>query len=116
MAHGFVYLLGNDSFNNLYKIGYTFKSPHQRASELSNTSSPNDFYVLIYAATESPSEYESAFHHTFAEKRVNQNREFFDLSIDDIKEFLRSCRTFSNEVITTHDYKELLLKNTKDEK
>lgn len=108
MSYGFVYIMKNESFPNLYKIGHTQKNPHQRAIELSNTSSPYDFEVLAYASTECPHDYELAFHSTFKEKRVNDKREYFNLSEDDLKTFIRNCKIFSNEVVITQEFKSLV--------
>jgi len=108
MSYGFVYLMSNDSFKGLFKIGYTNKSPRFRADELSNTSSPSDFNVLMYAECYNPHSYEKALHESFAEKRFNPNREFFSLDEKDLREITKLFYCFADDVVITSDFKSLV--------
>lgn len=110
MSYGFVYLMANDSFDGLYKIGFTNKSPMQRAQELSNTSSPSDFYVLAYAECYCPNEYERSLHSSFSEKRFNANREFFSLDENDLKEIVGLFNSFADNVVITSNFRHLVSK------
>lgn len=82
MAYGFVYVLVNDSLPYL-KIGKTYRSPAQRAVELSSTGVPTPFVVAYSRYVENCDLLETEIHRRLSEKRVNANREFFaeDLSV-----------------------------------
>lgn len=78
--YGFVYVLGNYSMPNIYKIGATTRTPSQRCNELSSsTSCPESFSLLIYAEVENPFAVEESLHRKFAKQSVNPYREFFKL-------------------------------------
>lgn len=78
--YGFVYVLGNYSMPNIYKIGATTRTPSQRCNELSSsTACPESFSLLIYAEVENPFAVEESLHRKFAKQRINQYREFFKL-------------------------------------
>jgi hypothetical protein len=110
MSYGFVYLMSNDSLDNIYKIGYTNKSPRLRAQELSNTSSPSDFDVLMYAECFNPHNYETALHEQYMCKRVNPSREFFNLDENDLREITKYFYCFADDVVITCHYKDLVAK------
>lgn len=110
MSYGFVYLMANDAFEGLYKIGYTNKSPMQRAVELSNTSSPSDFYVLAYAESCGSHDYERALHESYAHRRYNANREYFRLEEDDLREIVKKFYCFADNVVITSDFRHLVSK------
>ena len=75
---GFVYLLGNKSMPNLYKIGCTERSPSRRARELSGaTGVPTQFDVICYWEGENFQKYERELHEVFDGSRINDSREFF---------------------------------------
>lgn len=79
---GFVYCLSNESMPGLYKIGYTTRSPMQRAEELSrSTGVPTHFDVWFYLETQNPAQVEKRIHDEMARYRTNECREFF--SVDD---------------------------------
>ena len=75
---GFVYLLSHPDMPEVYKIGCTERSPHQRARELSgSTSVPQEFNVLCYVEVENHRDVERAFHQWFSRERISPGREFF---------------------------------------
>jgi hypothetical protein len=81
--YGFVYLLGNVCMPNIYKVGFTDRAPHQRAKELSaSTSVPKEFDVLCYIEVSDPQYVEGVFHSWLKDRRVSPGREFFD--VDDL--------------------------------
>lgn len=45
---GYVYIISNESFPDLLKIGFTKNSPHYRAQELYTTGLPKPFIVENY--------------------------------------------------------------------
>ena len=70
---------------HLYKIGHTFKSPLQRAADLSGkTNIPKPFEVVYYGGLNNPHYFEQELHEIYDEFRVNKSREFFNLSYDDL--------------------------------
>lgn len=75
---GFVYILVNDYMPDVYKVGCTERSPHERAAELSNhTGVPAPFKVLCYAEFADFQSVERKMHEWLAEWRINTGREFF---------------------------------------
>jgi len=81
---GFVYVLSNEIMPDIYKIGFTEKSPRQRAADLSNTSIPTPYDVVAHWEVENPIGIEKELHRMFSNKRVANNREFFKLTDDDL--------------------------------
>lgn len=82
---GFIYIFSNDSMPDIYKVGFTMKSPVARANELSNsTSCPAPFDVVCYAEVQNPANVEAALHEQFQGFRVNERREFFRFDITDL--------------------------------
>lgn len=82
--YGFVYVMENEIMPNVYKIGYTDRSPKQRADDLSNTSIPTPYEVVAYWEVENPMAHEKQLHNLLSDKRVAANREFFKLNDDDL--------------------------------
>ena len=81
---GFVYILTNPSMPDLVKIGCTTRTPEDRAEEISRgTGVPSKFHVAYKQPVSNPFETERLLHAHLAEQRVNQTREFFDLSLDE---------------------------------
>jgi hypothetical protein len=70
----------NPAFPDLVKIGRTSKSPHARASELSNTGTPNKFVVVHSVFTKDCITLELQLHREFEEYRYSKDREFFCVS------------------------------------
>ena len=80
---GFVYLLSNPSMPNIVKIGSTERTLKERVAELSSTTGvPTPFVIEHYLMVENPFDFEMAIHEELSEFRVNNNREFFNISID----------------------------------
>jgi len=84
MKPGHVYILTNSSLRDGYiKIGKTTKTPHQRAKELSSTSSIPSTFVVAYSHEFKDCNFaEREIHKKLAEFRVNNDREFFECSVD----------------------------------
>lgn len=75
---GFVYILVNDHMPDVYKVGCTERSPHERAAELSgHTSVPAPFRVLCFAEFDDFQAMERRFHEWLAQWRISPQREFF---------------------------------------
>lgn len=78
MKLGFIYILINDSFPGLIKIGSTVLSAQERARQLSsNTAVPTPFKVAYEVYVDDYEEFEKLLHIELSEFRVNPNREFF---------------------------------------
>lgn len=92
---GFVYIISNvGSFGeNVYKIGMTRRlNPHERVDELGDASVPFNFDVHALIFSEDAPKLETALHHAFEHRkinRINQRREFFRVSLDEIKAEVR---------------------------
>jgi hypothetical protein len=76
---GYVYILVNSSLPDLVKVGYTTKSPAERANELSSTGVPNKFIVAYSIFVSDCVEVERQIHDLLKEYRHNQGREFFEI-------------------------------------
>ena len=89
----YVYVLGNESMPGIVKIGYTDKEPKSRALEISSaTGVPTSFKVLkeyAFASLARAQAEEKRLHSIFEEQRVNTNREFFRLSVDQVDREIR---------------------------
>lgn len=80
---GFVYLLTNDYMPDVYKVGCTERSPHERAVELSKGSGvPYPFKVLCYIEVHEFQRVEKEFHGWLSEHRISDQREFFHDGIE----------------------------------
>lgn len=92
---GYVYVISNiGSFGEgVYKIGMTRRlDPMERISELSDASVPFNFDVHAMIFTEDAPGLEAALHREFEDRKinkVNQRREFFHVTLDEIKDVVR---------------------------
>lgn len=80
---GFVYLLTNEYMPDVYKVGCTERSPHERAAELSKGSGvPYPFKVLCYIEIDDFQRAEREFHGWLKSYRISENREFFSEAME----------------------------------
>lgn len=79
--YGYIYALSNKSLPGLLKIGYTYRTPAERAKELSDTSVPHDFEVVKSWLVQNARGYEKALHKKLARYRETSDREFFEVGI-----------------------------------
>ncbi len=92
---GYVYIISNiGAFGeNVYKIGMTRRlDPQERIDELGDASVPFNFDIHAMIFTENAPGLESALHNAFESKKlnkINMRREFFAVSLDEIKEEVR---------------------------
>lgn len=92
---GYVYVISNiGAFGeNVYKIGMTRRlDPMDRVDELGDASVPFDFDVHAMIFSDDAPKLENALHHAFEHKKlnkVNPRREFFNVSLDEIKAEVR---------------------------
>lgn len=78
MSSGYVYILINDSFNDLIKIGKTTINAEERAKQLSKGSGvPTPFRVAYQLYVNNCDVTEKRIHDELNDYRINPNREFF---------------------------------------
>lgn len=95
MRAGYVYIISNiGAFGeNIYKIGMTRRlDPQDRVDELGDASVPFNFDVHAMIFSDDAPALENALHKAFEDKKlnmVNQRREFFNVTLDEIKEVIK---------------------------
>ena len=93
---GYVYVISNiGSFGEgIYKIGMTRRlNPQDRVDELGDASVPFKFDVHAMIFSEDATALEAALHRAFEDRKlnlVNQRREFFRVSLDEIKDVVKN--------------------------
>lgn len=93
---GYVYIISNiGSFGkNVYKIGMTRRiNPEERIDELSGASVPFKFDVHALIFSSDAPALEAALHRAFENKKVNMvntRKEFFNVTLDEIKTVVRA--------------------------
>ncbi len=106
---GYVYIISNiGAFGeNIYKIGMTRRlDPQDRVDELGDASVPFNFDVHAMIFSDDAPALENALHHAFEDKKVNmvnQRREFFNVTLDEIKEVVKRNFDKTVEFIDTPD-------------
>ena len=81
-----VYILVNSTMPNLVKIGFTDKTPDKRAEQISrSTGVPLKFSVVYAFRCFNAHALEIELHKYLKDYRVNNDREFFQMSVDDAK-------------------------------
>lgn len=92
---GYVYIISNiGAFGeNIYKIGMTRRlEPEDRISELSGAAVPFRYDVHAMIFSDDAPKLEAALHNAFADKKlnlVNARKEFFNVTLDEIKQVVR---------------------------
>lgn len=100
MTKGYIYCLSNKSFKkNIYKIGYTSKKPNIRAEQLYKTGVPTPFKVEISKYVNDIVKAERHLHEKFDKMRINEDREFFKVSLECIKKSFRQTKGFKKRKI-----------------
>ena len=85
-----VYILENDSQPGLLKIGYTKLTPDERAKQISNATGVPLPYKVAWAYRCFNGELlEGEVHHALKKYRVNNQREFFQIELDEAKETIK---------------------------
>ena len=115
---GYVYIISNiGAFGeNIYKIGMTRRlEPEDRIAELSGASVPFKFDIHAMIFSDDAPKLEAALHNHFADKKVNLvngRKEFFNVSLDEIKQVVRENHDKSVDFINIPDaeqYRESLM-------
>ena len=106
---GYVYIISNiGAFGeNVYKIGMTRRlDPQERVDELGDASVPFNFDVHAMIFTEDAPRLETALHNAFESKKLNKintRREFFAVSLEEIKAEVRKNFDKTVEWIDIHE-------------
>lgn len=96
MKAGYVYVISNiGSFGkDIYKIGMTRRlDPQERVDELGDASVPFNFDVHAMIFSDDAPALEAALHRAFENKKlnmVNHRREFFHVTLDEIKDVVKA--------------------------
>lgn len=104
---GYVYIISNiGSFGeNIYKIGLTRRlDPTERIRELSDASVPFSFDIHAMIVSDDAPALEKSLHRAFNHKRVNAvniRKEFFEVSLEEIKDKVQEITGKESDFITT---------------
>ena len=79
---GFLYIMSNPAYKSLLKIGQTGKDPEERRRELT-TGIPDEFVIEYYAFVEDYLKLELEIHQKLNNSRYRQDREFFEISVQE---------------------------------
>jgi len=114
-----VYILINQSMPETIKIGIT-DNLERRIKELDNTSTPLPFECYYAVEVKDASKIEKKIHEGLDDKRIRQNREFFNASPEQAKSILEIAEvmggknvTPKNDIVETPQDKEALDKSRK---
>ena len=85
-----VYILSNPTMPNMFKIGYTKNTPDERAKQISNATGVALPYKVEWAFhCYDGFGLEQEVHHKLDSCRVNGNREFFEIPLDEAKDTVK---------------------------
>lgn len=100
MSKGYIYVASNPAFReNIYKIGRTDRTPHERMDELYTTGVPEPFKLLGWVQVSDSRAVERELHIRYDRYRIRQNREFFKLTEQQAREVLDSIKGTSGVLI-----------------
>lgn len=104
---GYVYVLSNPAMPGLVKIGRTTRHPADRVREMNSASGVAlRFKLEMSIRTKYPNWTERLLHRALDRYRLNQNREFFQLSADEAVAICKRCVRMSKaEFLKSVGYK-----------
>ena len=105
-----VYILTNESMPDIIKIGIT-DNLFRRLKELDNTSTPLPFECFYALEVEDAQSIEKLLHEAFDDKRVRQNREFFNCLPEQAKSALKIAEKMGGRDVTP---KEVVVETEQD--
>ena len=94
-----VYILTNESMPDTIKIGIT-DNLNRRIRELDNTSTPLPFECYYAVEVENAALIKKKIHQGLDDKRVRQNREFFNATPEQAKSILEIAETLGGKNVT----------------
>lgn len=115
MRAGYVYIISNiGAFGeNVYKIGMTRRlDPQDRIDELGDASVPFNFDVHAMIFSDDAPALETALHKAFENRKlnmVNQRREFFNVTLDEIKEVVKKILIKLLSLLTSQTQSNIVL-------
>ena len=87
----YVYCLSNSSFcPNILKVGWTRNNPAYRANQLYTTGIPTPFKIEFLILTNQGKCLESRIHNYLSRCRISGSREFFNISVSDLRDILKN--------------------------
>jgi len=99
MIMAIVYILTNESMPDTIKVGIT-ENLDRRIRELDNTSTPLPFECYYAVEVENASAIEKKIHEGLDDKRVRQNREFFNATPEQAKAILEIAEVMGGKNVT----------------
>jgi len=86
---GYIYCLSNPFYNGIYKVGMTENDPKIRKEQLNTTGVPLPFKIEFAKKVNNYKEKEKILHKLLTQygERINPKREFFKISLEEIKAF-----------------------------
>jgi len=89
MTEGYLYCMSNPALPGILKVGFTTRTPEDRAREFNGTNLPQPYKVEFAKLIANPEEKEKAMHRVLTRygERVNENREFFRIDLNQAREF-----------------------------
>lgn len=88
---GYIYVLSNPCMPGVIKIGRTERDVNERIFELSSSTGVPAPFVLEYSIFVLDLEAaEQEIHFALSDSRVNDNKEFFNLSVEEAKKAVRN--------------------------
>lgn len=97
---GYVYLLGDWEKEHYYKIGVTKGTIERRIKSL-QTGNGGEIYIVDYYQTDHPFFTEKHLHMRFGNKNVMN--EWFELDLEDVKNFKEYCKKVDDLVNASKD-------------
>ena len=97
-----VYILTNESMPDTIKVGIT-ENLDRRVRELDNTSTPLPFECYYAVEVENASAIEKKIHEGLDDKRVRQNREFFNATPEQAKAILEIAEVMGGKNVTPNE-------------
>ena len=97
-----VYILTNESMPDTIKIGIT-DNLERRIKDLDNTSTPLPFECFYAVEVEDASVIEKQLHQGLDDKRIRQNREFFNATPEQAKALLKMVEVMGGKDVTPKD-------------
>ena len=94
-----VYILINESMPDTIKVGIT-ENLDRRIRELDNTSTPLPFECYYAVEVENASAIEKKIHEGLDDKRIRQNREFFNATPEQAKAILEIAEVMGGKNVT----------------
>ena len=97
MKKGYVYLLDTGTGKSIFKVGMTTSTPLDRLKQLNNnTSVCIPMNCVFFVEVENARSLEYSLHKSMKECRVNNRREYFQISINQVKDLIKEQASILN--------------------